>query len=65
MPVAGLMTMPPRADRPEDSRRWFAALRSLAERHELGTLSMGTTQDYEVAVEEGATIVRIGTRLLR
>jgi pyridoxal phosphate enzyme (YggS family) len=65
VPVAGLMTMPPRADRPEDSRRWFAALRSLAERHDLGTLSMGTTQDYEVAVEEGATIVRIGTRLLR
>ncbi len=63
--VAGLMTMPPRADRPEDSRRWFAALRSLAEAHDLGTLSMGTTQDYEVAVEEGATIVRIGTRLLR
>ncbi len=65
VPVAGLMTMPPRADRADDSRRWFAALRSLAERHELRALSMGTTQDYEVAVEEGATIVRIGTRLLR
>ena len=61
--VAGLMTMPPRADRPDDSRRWFAALRELAARHELGALSMGTTQDYEVAVEEGATHVRIGSRL--
>jgi len=63
VPVAGLMTMPPRAEAPQDSRRWFAALRELAERHDLGALSMGTTQDYEVAVEEGATIVRIGTRL--
>jgi pyridoxal phosphate enzyme (YggS family) len=61
--VAGLMTMPPRADRPDDSRRWFAALRELAERHDLGGLSMGTTQDFEVAVEEGATHVRIGTSL--
>jgi len=63
VPVAGLMTMPPRAERPEDSRRWFWALRELAERHGLGGLSMGTTQDYEVAVEEGATLVRIGTTL--
>jgi pyridoxal phosphate enzyme (YggS family) len=61
--VAGLMTMPPRAERPDDSRRWFAALRELAEHHGLGLLSMGTTQDYEVAVEEGATHVRIGTVL--
>jgi hypothetical protein len=65
VPVAGLMTMPPLAGRPDDSRRWFAALRELAERHELGALSMGTTQDYEVAVEEGATHVRIGTSLFR
>ena len=57
------MTMPPRADDPEDSRRWFAALRELAAQHDLRELSMGTTQDYEVAVEEGATIVRIGTSL--
>jgi uncharacterized pyridoxal phosphate-containing UPF0001 family protein len=57
------MTMPPRAERPEDSRRWFAALRELAERHDLRALSMGTTQDYEVAVEEGATLVRLGTAL--
>jgi PLP dependent protein len=63
--VAGLMTMPPRAERPDDSRRWFVALRELAEHHELGALSMGTTQDFEVAVEEGATHVRIGTTLLR
>ncbi len=63
VPVAGLMTMPPPAAKPEDSRHWFAALRELAYAHGLGELSMGTTQDYLVAVEEGATIVRIGTRL--
>jgi pyridoxal phosphate enzyme (YggS family) len=63
VPVAGLMTMPPLASEPQDSRRWFAALRELADEHGLDELSMGTTQDYEVAVEEGATLVRIGTRL--
>jgi pyridoxal phosphate enzyme (YggS family) len=63
VPVAGLMTMPPLAAEPDASRPWFAALRELAERHELEHLSMGTSQDYLVAVEEGATIVRIGTRL--
>lgn len=63
VPVAGLMTMPPLAERPEDSRRWFAALRSLAEERGLKRLSMGTSQDYRVAVQEGSTIVRIGTRL--
>jgi len=63
VPVAGLMTMPPLSPRPEDSRRWFAALRELAREHRLEHLSMGTSQDYLVAVEEGATIVRIGTRL--
>jgi PLP dependent protein len=62
-PVAGLMTMPPLSMQPEDSRRWFAALRELAAEHRLEQLSMGTSQDYAVAVEEGATIVRIGTRL--
>jgi len=61
--VVGLMTMPPLAERPEDNRRWFAALRELAGRHGLRELSMGTTQDFAVAVEEGATVVRIGTRL--
>jgi uncharacterized pyridoxal phosphate-containing UPF0001 family protein len=63
LPVAGLMTMPPLAADPEDSRRWFAALRELAARHRLRELSMGTSQDYPVAVAEGATIVRIGARL--
>ncbi len=63
VPVAGLMTMPPPVAAPEDSRRWFASLRELAYARGLGELSMGTTQDYLVAVEEGATIVRIGTRL--
>jgi len=63
VPVAGLMTMPPLARTPEDSRRWFAALRELGAARGLPELSMGTTQDYEVAVEEGATLVRIGTRL--
>jgi PLP dependent protein len=61
-PIApvGLMTMPPLAG---DSRRWFAALRELAEAHGLRELSMGTSQDFEVAVEEGATIVRLGSVL--
>lgn len=63
-PVTGLMTMPPAAERPEDSRRWFAALRELAERRGLRRLSMGTTQDYPIAVQEGATIVRLGHSLL-
>jgi pyridoxal phosphate enzyme (YggS family) len=62
-PPVGLMTMPPLAERPEDSRRWFAALKELADRHGLPHLSMGTTQDFAVAVEEGATMVRVGTRL--
>jgi pyridoxal phosphate enzyme (YggS family) len=63
VPVAGLMTMPPLSADPEDSRRWFAALRELATAHGLRELSMGTSQDYLVAAEEGATVVRIGTRL--
>jgi pyridoxal phosphate enzyme (YggS family) len=61
--VVGLMTMPPLARSAEDNRRHFAALRELAERHGLSQLSMGTSQDYEVAVEEGATIVRLGSTL--
>jgi len=61
--VRGLMTMPPLAARPEESRRWFAALAELAARHGLAELSMGTTQDFAVAVEEGATMVRVGSRL--
>lgn len=63
LPVAGLMTMPPLASDPQDSRRWFAALRELAAARGLPELSMGTSQDYPVAVQEGATIVRIGTSL--
>jgi len=63
LPVAGLMTMPPLARDPLQSRPWFAALRELARERGLAELSMGTSQDYAVAVQEGATIVRIGTRL--
>ena len=61
--VVGLMTMPPLAQRPEDSRRWFAALAELAGARGLRELSMGTSQDYAVAAQEGATIVRLGTSL--
>ena len=61
--VAGLMTMPPFTADPEDSRPYFAQLRRLAERHHLRHLSMGTSQDYVVAAQEGATIVRLGTSL--
>jgi pyridoxal phosphate enzyme (YggS family) len=61
--VVGLMTMPPVAADPEQSRPYFAALRELAARHGLRHLSMGTSQDYLVAVQEGATIVRLGTTL--
>jgi pyridoxal phosphate enzyme (YggS family) len=61
--VVGLMTMPPLAARPEDSRPHFAALRELAEGHGVTQLSMGTSQDYLVAVQEGATIVRLGSTL--
>ena len=61
--VAGLMGMPPFAEDPEASRPHFAALRDLAAQHGLRHLSMGTSQDYAVAVEEGATIVRVGSVL--
>jgi pyridoxal phosphate enzyme (YggS family) len=68
---AGLMTMPPFAERPQDARPYFARLRELgdrlradwAERHDFAVLSMGTSQDFDVAVEEGATIVRLGSVL--
>ena len=63
VPVGGLMTMPPAVERAEDNRRHFAALAELAAAHGLQKLSMGTTQDFEVALEEGATIVRLGTVL--
>ena len=63
VPVTGLMTMPPFVDRPEDNRRHFARLAELAGEHGLARLSMGTSQDYAVAAEEGATIVRLGSVL--
>jgi pyridoxal phosphate enzyme (YggS family) len=63
--VVGLMTMPPLAREPEASRPYFAALRELAAEHDLHHLSMGTSQDYVVAVQEGATIIRLGSTLYR
>ena len=55
--------MPPFADDPEASRPYFRRLRELAERHGLAELSMGTTQDWRVAVDEGATLIRVGSVL--
>jgi uncharacterized pyridoxal phosphate-containing UPF0001 family protein len=63
--VRGLMTMPPPADDPEESRPYFRRLRELAAEHGLAELSMGTSQDYRVAAEEGATLVRVGSVLYR
>jgi pyridoxal phosphate enzyme (YggS family) len=63
--VRGLSTMPPATADPEASRPYFRRLRELAERHGLRELSMGTSQDYRVAAEEGATLVRIGSILVR
>lgn len=65
VPVTGLMTMPPAVAAPEQNQPHFAALRELAAANGLRRLSMGTSQDYEVAVEEGATIVRLGSTLYR
>jgi uncharacterized pyridoxal phosphate-containing UPF0001 family protein len=62
--VRGLMTMPPLTEDPERSRPYFRTLRELAREHGLRELSMGTSQDYRVAVEEGATYVRVGSALL-
>ena len=61
--VRGLMTMPPETDDPESSRPYFRRLRELAEAQGLRELSMGTSQDYRVAVEEGATYIRVGSVL--
>jgi uncharacterized pyridoxal phosphate-containing UPF0001 family protein len=61
--VAGLMTMPPESANPEGSRPHFARLGELAAEHGLERLSMGTSQDWEVAIQEGATIIRLGTAL--
>lgn len=63
--IRGLMTMPPLTDDPESSRPYFRRLRELAAAYGLSELSMGTSQDYRVAVEEGATLVRIGAALFR
>lgn len=63
VPVGGLMTMPPAVEHAEHNRRHFARLAELASEHGLTRLSMGTTQDFEVAAAEGATIVRLGTVL--
>ena len=63
--VEGLMTMPPETGDPEASRPYFRCLRELAEKFGLKQLSMGTSQDYRVAVEEGATIIRLGSVLYR
>ena len=63
--IRGLMTMPPFAADPEASRPWFRRLRELAEGHGLEQLSMGTSQDWRVAVEEGATLIRVGSSLFR
>jgi uncharacterized pyridoxal phosphate-containing UPF0001 family protein len=59
----GLMTMPPETADPEASRPYFRRLRELAEQHGLRELSMGTSQDYRIAAEEGATLVRVGSIL--
>ena len=61
--VRGLMAIPPIVERAEDARPWFQALRGLAERHGLRELSMGMSADFEVAIEEGATMVRVGTAI--
>lgn len=63
--VVGLSTMPPLSDDPEASRPYFRRLRELAAAHGLRQLSMGTTQDYRVAADEGATLVRVGAALFR
>jgi pyridoxal phosphate enzyme (YggS family) len=63
VPVTGLMCMPPFVEHPEDNRPYFARLAELAAEHGLARLSMGTSQDYEAAVKEGATIVRLGSVL--
>jgi len=63
--VRGLMTMPPETADPESSRPYFRRLRELAQEHSLVELSMGTSQDYRIAVEEGATLIRVGSALLQ
>lgn len=61
--LSGLMTMPPWSDNPEQSRPYFKSLAELASKYNLKTLSMGMSGDFEVAIEEGATLIRVGTAL--
>jgi pyridoxal phosphate enzyme (YggS family) len=61
--LLGLMTMPPWSEDAETSRPYFRRLRALAEKHDLGQLSMGMSNDFEVAIEEGSTCIRVGTAL--
>jgi pyridoxal phosphate enzyme (YggS family) len=61
--VRGLMAIPPHEERAEDARPWFRTLASLAKQHDLPELSMGMSADFEVAIEEGATMVRVGTAI--
>ncbi len=61
--VRGLMAIPPAVERADEARPWFRALAQLAKRHGLGELSMGMSADFEVAIEEGATMVRVGTAI--
>jgi pyridoxal phosphate enzyme (YggS family) len=61
--VTGLMAIPPHVERAEDARAWFRTLAGLAKQHDLGHLSMGMSADFEVAIEEGATMVRVGTAI--
>jgi PLP dependent protein len=61
--LRGLMAVPPQVDDPEEARPYFRRLKGLAQKFGLPELSMGMTHDFEVAVEEGATMVRIGTGL--
>jgi uncharacterized pyridoxal phosphate-containing UPF0001 family protein len=61
--LLGLMTMPPWSEDAETSRPYFRRLRELAEKHDLDQLSMGMSNDFEVAIEEGSTCVRVGTAL--
>jgi uncharacterized pyridoxal phosphate-containing UPF0001 family protein len=63
--LCGLMTMPPFADNPEASRPYFGRLAELGREHGLAQLSMGTSQDWRVAVDEGATLIRVGSTLFR
>ena len=61
--IRGLMVIPPEAEHPEDARPWFRRLRELADKHGLRERSMGMSGDFEVAIEEGATMVRVGTAI--